>query len=171
MPKLTIIIPGAGETVYDLEEGVNSLGRLPDNTIQIEDSSVSGHHAEIVVEGDKVTLRDLGSTNGTLVNRKDAKEEVITADDAIVFGSVPASLQPVGEAPGSKPLPASGGDSEPIVEPATRTMRPPGFQNESPYAKPGLTLDGPSKGILALAGLSILAMAGVLFLVFTQLGA
>ena len=46
---------------------VTRLGRGTDVDIRIDDPGVSRHHAEITL-GTDVTLRDLGSTNGTLVN-------------------------------------------------------------------------------------------------------
>jgi pSer/pThr/pTyr-binding forkhead associated (FHA) protein len=53
----SIPITGAGLTV----------GRKPGNTLQILDNSVSGSHAELVIEPEGVLLRDTGSTNGTRV--------------------------------------------------------------------------------------------------------
>ncbi len=49
-------------------EGEQTLGRSPDCGITIEDSRVSRNHAKIKVEGERVTVEDLGSANGTLVN-------------------------------------------------------------------------------------------------------
>ena len=47
-----------------------TIGRLPDNTVVIDNPAVSGHHACIVRNGDAYTVEDLGSTNGTFVNEK-----------------------------------------------------------------------------------------------------
>src|SRR5687767_5758745 len=48
-----------------LRQGVNPIGRDPSDTICINAPEVSRHHARIVVDGDRVTLEDLGSKNGT----------------------------------------------------------------------------------------------------------
>jgi hypothetical protein len=45
-----------------------SIGRLPDCDIFINDANVSKMHAELIINNDNVTVRDLGSTNGTYVN-------------------------------------------------------------------------------------------------------
>ncbi len=45
------------------------MGRGFANDFKIEDASVSSSHAEVLVNGNSVTVRDLGSTNGTFVNR------------------------------------------------------------------------------------------------------
>lgn len=47
-----------------------TIGRAPDNGVVIPQQStgVSGHHCEIVLQGGRAFLRDMGSTNGTFVN-------------------------------------------------------------------------------------------------------
>ena len=44
------------------------LGRVPENTLVLDDDTVSRHHAEVCRSERNVTVRDLGSTNGTFVN-------------------------------------------------------------------------------------------------------
>lgn len=69
MPKL-VINPGTPQArEFELNPGPNFVGRGFANDFKIEDPSVSGSHAEIMVTGSSVTVRDLGSTNGTFVNR------------------------------------------------------------------------------------------------------
>ena len=45
-----------------------TIGRLPDCNIVINDPSVSKMHAELIIENNTISVRDLGSTNGTYVN-------------------------------------------------------------------------------------------------------
>src|SRR6476660_9513835 len=45
-----------------------TIGRSDDNSIQLDDGYVSGHHAEVSFEHGRWTLRDLGSRNGTFIN-------------------------------------------------------------------------------------------------------
>jgi DNA-binding winged helix-turn-helix (wHTH) protein len=52
-----------------LMEGINLIGRGPDTAIQIESSGVSRRHAQIVVADGEAVLEDLGSKNGTELNR------------------------------------------------------------------------------------------------------
>lgn len=57
---------------YALQPGSNTIGRRSDNHICISDISASRVHAEFIydVAADTLTLQDLGSTNGTFVNRE-----------------------------------------------------------------------------------------------------
>ena len=62
-------------TIYqeNLQSNVNSnkiisIGRASDCTIVINDTTVSKMHAEIILENGNISLKDLGSTNGTFVN-------------------------------------------------------------------------------------------------------
>jgi DNA-binding winged helix-turn-helix (wHTH) protein len=55
-----------GHTI-PLSEGCNTIGREHDSTICIHLASVSRRHARIHVSGEKATLEDLGSKNGTLL--------------------------------------------------------------------------------------------------------
>jgi hypothetical protein len=52
----------------DLTEGSFLIGRSPSCNLTLEDPLVSRHHARIVVAEESVTISDLGSRNGTLVN-------------------------------------------------------------------------------------------------------
>lgn len=45
-----------------------TIGRLPDNTVHIDNPAVSGHHARITKEGGRYFLEDLHSTNHTYIN-------------------------------------------------------------------------------------------------------
>ncbi|HZJ17269.1 MAG TPA: FHA domain-containing protein, partial [Chthoniobacteraceae bacterium] len=68
MPKLQISLPDGTQNSFDLIEDTITVGRVEDNMIQIDDASVSSHHAELVRDGDDYLLRDLDSTNGTRLN-------------------------------------------------------------------------------------------------------
>jgi len=51
-----------------LTQAATTIGRLPDNTLQIDNLAVSGHHARITWEQDRYIVEELGSLNGTYVN-------------------------------------------------------------------------------------------------------
>ena len=68
MSKLTVSAASGLVLVHELGGDVITIGRGPDNVIQIDDPSVSGEHAEISLRRGRWWVRDLGSTNGTLVN-------------------------------------------------------------------------------------------------------
>jgi diguanylate cyclase (GGDEF)-like protein len=71
-------------------EGSTAVGRAPDNAIQFAEGTVSRHHARLEGGADGVVrLVDLGSTNGTLVNKKRVArgQAVLLKDgDRIQFG-------------------------------------------------------------------------------------
>ena len=63
------------------------IGRLSTNDVVLSDPNVSRRHAELRRSGDEWTIVDLGSTNGTMVNGKLAKEHRLSNGDRISFGS------------------------------------------------------------------------------------
>src|SRR5438067_13017237 len=88
MPKL--IVSGVG---YDLVEQIVTIGRAPDNTIHIDDSSVSGRHAELRRADKTYQLRDLGRANGTRVNGTAAREINMDPGDRVRFRAVDARCE------------------------------------------------------------------------------
>ena len=85
MPKLII----SGKP-HELVDEAITIGRGPDNTIVVNDPSISTHHAQLLLEGDTYRLKDLDSTNGTRVNGKPVTEAVLRFDDRIRFGAAEA---------------------------------------------------------------------------------
>ena len=72
-----------------LERSPVSLGRASGNAIQVLDGTVSKEHAELALTGDRWTIRDLGSRNGTRVNGRDAISALpIAAGDRVEVGHV-----------------------------------------------------------------------------------
>ncbi len=66
------------------------IGRQPDCQVIINDTNVSRRHAELRVEGDHITVRDLGSLNGTKVNGRGVRPDtgsVANVGDEITVGS------------------------------------------------------------------------------------
>jgi hypothetical protein len=62
------------------------IGRQSDNDLVIPDPGVSRHHAEITNEGGSCTIRDLGSTNGTVVNGTVIREHRLDDGDRVTLG-------------------------------------------------------------------------------------
>jgi pSer/pThr/pTyr-binding forkhead associated (FHA) protein len=75
------------EEVYPLGFEPTSIGRHGDNEIILPDSQVSRHHAEIVMQGGRWLIADLGSANGTYVNGKRlAGTQVLNHGDLVRVG-------------------------------------------------------------------------------------
>src|SRR3954452_17075211 len=72
----------------DLQEGINTVGRAEGNHHVIPHSSVSSRHGEIVVNGGTISVRDLGSTNGTFLEDKAVQLENMTHGQRLRFGAV-----------------------------------------------------------------------------------
>lgn len=67
---LLIINRGSGVGArYLVDADVTTVGRHPDSDIFLDDITVSRHHAKFVRQGDAIFVEDLGSLNGTYVNR------------------------------------------------------------------------------------------------------
>jgi hypothetical protein len=69
-----------------LPEESLTIGRAKDNTLRIDQDSVSRYHAKISFENGQVIIRDLGSANGTFVNGKKIKEYALADNDVILVG-------------------------------------------------------------------------------------
>ena len=71
-----------------IKDGLQKLGRDPEHPISISDPSISRHHADLILEGDKLHLRDAGSRNTSRVDGKPVKQAVLKNGDIIQFGTV-----------------------------------------------------------------------------------
>ncbi|HSH90903.1 MAG TPA: FHA domain-containing protein, partial [Ramlibacter sp.] len=63
-----------------------TLGRRPYNDIVIDNLAVSGEHAVLQMTGNEVYLEDLNSTNGTYVNGKAVKKQLLQNSDTVEIG-------------------------------------------------------------------------------------
>jgi hypothetical protein len=80
---------------FELHPGLNTIGRNPTNNFKVSDPSVSSFHAELLVEGDSVRVRDLGSTNGTFIDGKRVEESSLAPDNTLKLGNVEFKLDEV----------------------------------------------------------------------------
>ncbi|MES2503909.1 MAG: FHA domain-containing protein [Myxococcota bacterium] len=80
-PSLTI-----GGERHELSLGLFRVGRDPQNNLVLEDSALSRHHFAIDVQAHQAQLIDLGSANGTLVNKKRVRSAWLKDGDLIKIG-------------------------------------------------------------------------------------
>lgn len=86
MARLVLSMNGSVQGEFTLNKERVSVGRKPENDIQIDNLAVSGKHAMIITILDDSFLEDLGSTNGTYVNGKLVKKHALRNGDVIGLG-------------------------------------------------------------------------------------
>jgi pSer/pThr/pTyr-binding forkhead associated (FHA) protein len=86
MPKMIVSIDGVVIKEVQLTKDRTSLGRRPYNDIVIDNLAVSGEHAVLQMTGNEVYLEDLNSTNGTYVNGKAVKKQLLQNNDTVEIG-------------------------------------------------------------------------------------
>jgi predicted component of type VI protein secretion system len=153
MPKL-IVRNETGQTMaHDLVEETYTIGRAPENSIRLEDNSVSGRHAQLAVIAENCYLKDLGSTNGTLVNGQAVTEVQLRAGDRIQFGKIEARFE--GEVvTAAQPMPRLEATE---LRAAELSARPADFANASPFQTRKTKRDPARTAALAAAALAFLA--------------
>jgi len=75
----------AGESFEAIGERA-LIGRSPECDVFLDDVTVSRRHAELVREGNVFTIRDLGSLNGTFVNKRRIESSALEDDDEVQIG-------------------------------------------------------------------------------------
>ncbi len=77
--------PNAGSR-FRLDGDLTTAGRHPDSDIFLDDVTVSRRHAEFYRNGARFTVRDVGSLNGTYVNRERIEEAELVGGDEVQIG-------------------------------------------------------------------------------------
>ena len=85
MPTLILKFEDRVLNEYPVGSGA-TIGRLPDNTLIIDNPAVSGHHARVFLEGDRYIVEDLRSKNGTYVNEKHVLRATLQNGDVLLVG-------------------------------------------------------------------------------------
>ena len=86
MPKLTLKFEARELRECAVGAHPVNIGRLPDNTIVIDNPAVSGRHARVFREGNHYVVEDLKSTNGTFVNEKPIARHTLLEGDVVLVG-------------------------------------------------------------------------------------
>ncbi len=77
--------PNAGSR-FLLDHDITTAGRHRDSDIFLDDVTVSRRHAEFYRHGDRFTVRDVGSLNGTYVNQERIEEAPLNGGDEVQIG-------------------------------------------------------------------------------------
>ena len=86
MPKMIVSIDGVVIREVQVTKDRTSVGRRPYNDVVIDNLAVSGEHAVLQMSGNDVYLEDLNSTNGTFVNGKAVKKQLLNDNDMVEIG-------------------------------------------------------------------------------------
>ena len=127
MGKLVVSLDGVVIKEVQITKDKTTLGRRPYNDIVIDNLAVSGEHAVLQMVGADVFIEDLNSTNGTYINGKAIKKQLLTHNDTVEIGKY--KIKYLGE---------DGNDYE-----KTLIMRPAASQQAAGYAPPAYAAQNP----------------------------
>ncbi len=128
MGKLVVSLDGVVIKEVQITKDKTTLGRRPYNDIVIDNLAVSGEHAVLQMVGADVFIEDLNSTNGTYINGKAVKKQLLSHNDTVEIGKYKI-----------KYLVDEGADYEKtmIMRPAGSTPPPFASQNAMASGHPG----------------------------------
>jgi len=86
MAKLYLKFEQAVLKEVALSHGVVTIGRLPDNVLQVDNLAVSGHHAKIYWDQDHYVIEDNNSLNGTYLNNRRISRAQLKTEDSVLIG-------------------------------------------------------------------------------------
>ena len=86
MPSLFVIRGNDQGTRFELHDSILRLGREASNTVQLHDTEVSRHHAELRLTERDYIVSDLNSSNGTFVNGHRIRQHLLSSGDQVQVG-------------------------------------------------------------------------------------
>jgi len=139
MGKLVVSLDGVVIKEVQITKDKTTLGRRPYNDIVIDNLAVSGEHAVLQMVGADVFIEDLNSTNGTYINGKAIKKQLLTHNDTVEIGKYKI-----------KYLVDEGGEYEKTMIMRPGGSAPPPFASGGPMASGHPGAVPPSSGFGAL---------------------
>ncbi|MGK2898478.1 MAG: FHA domain-containing protein [Burkholderiaceae bacterium] len=128
MGKLVVALDGVVIKEVQITKDKTTLGRRPYNDIVIDNLAVSGEHAVLQMVGADVFIEDLNSTNGTYINGKAVKKQLLSHNDTVEIGKYKIKF-----------IVDDGTDYEKtmIMKPGTRPTEAPGQPRNSGFGNSG----------------------------------
>lgn len=145
MPKVIISMEGVVIKEVQLSKERTSLGRRPYNDVVIDNLAISGEHAVLQLAGQEVSIEDLNSTNGTYVNGKSVKKQLLQHSDVIEIGKY--HIQYFNELP---PAPPEGIDATSTGTALIRVMSGSAVGREVALLKVVTTIGKPGIAVAAI---------------------
>ncbi len=125
MPKVIVSIDGVVIKEVQLTKDRTTLGRRPYNDVVIDNLAVSGEHAVLQMTGGEVYLEDLNSTNGSYINGKAIKKQLLQSDDVIEIGKYRIKFQSDASFGYEKTMVIKSGAKPPMPAPVPTSVPPP----------------------------------------------
>ncbi|MEO6363317.1 MAG: FHA domain-containing protein [Caldimonas sp.] len=144
MGKLVVSLDGVVIKEVQITKDKTTLGRRPYNDIVIDNLAVSGEHAVLQMVGADVFIEDLNSTNGTYINGKAVKKQLLAHNDTVEVGKYKIKF-----------MAEEGTDYE-----KTMIMKP-GSMSASISGQGGYTSSGRTSGFGGLAGAATIGPATI----------
>ena len=141
MGKLVVSLDGVVIKDVQITKDKTTLGRRPYNDIVIDNLAVSGEHAVLQMVGNDVFIEDLNSTNGTYINGKAIKKQLLAHNDTVEIGKYKIKYLTEETSDYEKTMIMRPGANAPMAAPPPlhRTAPMPGALSGAPmaYAAPG----------------------------------
>src|SRR5580698_8739749 len=122
MAKLVVLTQSMAGRSVELTAERTTVGRVEENAFQIAEPSVSSRHAEILLRGSDIVVKDLNSTNGTFINGEKITEAVLKPGQTLRLGNIELKLD-TGNAPASA-APSAPSSSSPAAPPPAPKKEP-----------------------------------------------
>ena len=108
------LVPLGGGAPFRLPEGRAVVaGRAPGCDLALDDDTISRQHAELRADAEGIALRDLGSSNGVLVNGLKVTRSSLVEHDLVTFGELAFRVARTPEEPGEVPPDAAAAEPPP----------------------------------------------------------
>ena len=92
-PHLIVLYPQNQFAQIPLDKGTTILGRGADANVRLDDELVSRKHCAITFDGTKVTVTDLGSTNGTFIDGEQIEQATLESDNRLQLGRMVLKIE------------------------------------------------------------------------------
>ena len=86
LPARAALVVDTTNQRFELRHGSNIIGRGSDSDLQLLDQGVSRRHVDVQYDGQRATVYDLGSTNGTTVNGHEIGSHMLRHGDVVRVG-------------------------------------------------------------------------------------
>lgn len=109
----------------ELDQDDITIGRSDQNSLSLDDPAISGKHCLVKKEGNKYTLKDLNSTNGTRLNGRNIVEVRLKPGDIIMLGAIELTIDgtDIEIEPEHEPLTRANTTPTVIIAPARNVAR------------------------------------------------